>query len=77
MSARDSRLAGARAVVRRITERERKHLQLCAQCHLAGADVYKRCGDGWQLSKELARAKYAAGEAETRASRPAGQGELW
>lgn len=66
MAQRNYRLAGARRVVRRLQERERTHLQTCGTCHFAGADVYKRCPDGWQLAKELSRAKYAAADYETQ-----------
>lgn len=62
MTRRDPRLASARRVVARLTERERQHLQVCGTCHFAGLDVYKRCAAGWQLAKELSRAKYAAAD---------------
>lgn len=68
---RDYKLAGARKVVAMYAERERKHLAICGECHSAGLDVYKRCADGWQIAKELTRAKYAAADIEeTRAAQP-------
>lgn len=69
--------SAAKAVVKRLAKRESDHLKVCGKCHQAGVNVYDRCEDGWQLAREVSRAKYAAADFSQPGRSDGTQKGLW